>query len=54
MKTPDIIEVALKVVRVFEELHIAYHVGGSLASGKKYLGRHLSKTLFCHPGRYRS
>ena len=32
MKPPDIIEVTLKVVRVFEELHIAYHIGGSLAS----------------------
>lgn len=32
MKLPDIIEVTLKVVRVFEEVGIAYHVGGSLAS----------------------
>lgn len=32
MKLPDIIEVTLKVVRVFEKLGIAYHIGGSLAS----------------------
>jgi hypothetical protein len=32
MKLPDIIEVTLKVVKVFEELGIAYHIGGSLAS----------------------
>jgi len=32
MKLPDIIEVTLKVVKVFEKLGIAYHVGGSLAS----------------------
>lgn len=32
MKLPDIIEVTLKVVRVFEEMGIEYHVGGSLAS----------------------
>ena len=32
MKPPDIIEVTLKVVKVFEKLDIAYHIGGSLAS----------------------
>lgn len=32
MKIPDIIEVTLKVVRIFEKLDIAYHIGGSLAS----------------------
>ena len=32
MKPPDIIEISLKVVRVFEKLDIAYHIGGSLAS----------------------
>jgi len=32
MKQPDIIEVALKVVRVFEVLNIPYHISGSLAS----------------------
>lgn len=32
MKPPDIIEVTLKVVSVFEKLGIAYHIGGSLAS----------------------
>lgn len=32
MKLPDIIEVTLKVVRVFEKLGVAYHIGGSLAS----------------------
>src|SRR4030043_2409703 len=32
MKLPDIIEVTLKVVKVFEKLGIAYHIGGSLAS----------------------
>jgi len=32
MKLPDIIEVTLKVVRVFDKLGIAYHIGGSLAS----------------------
>ena len=32
MKLPDIIEVTLKVVKVFEGLGIAYHIGGSLAS----------------------
>lgn len=32
MKLPDIIEVTVKVVKVFEKLGIAYHVGGSLAS----------------------
>lgn len=32
MKPPDIIEVILKVVKVFEEFNIAYHLGGSLAS----------------------
>ena len=32
MKLPDIIEVTLKVIKVFEQLGIAYHIGGSLAS----------------------
>jgi len=32
MKLPDIIEVTLKVIKVFEKLGIAYHIGGSLAS----------------------
>ncbi len=32
MKLPDIIEVTLKVVKVFEQLGIPYHIGGSLAS----------------------
>jgi len=32
MKLPDIIEVTVKVVKVFEKLGIAYHIGGSLAS----------------------
>jgi deoxyinosine 3'endonuclease (endonuclease V) len=32
MKLPDIIEVTLEVTKVFEELGIAYHIGGSLAS----------------------
>lgn len=32
MKEPDIIEVALRVVRVFEDLGIGYYIGGSLAS----------------------
>ncbi len=32
MKLPDIIEVTLKVVKVFEKLGIPYHIGGSLAS----------------------
>ncbi len=31
MKLPDIIEVTLKVIKVFEKLDIAYHIGGSLA-----------------------
>jgi len=32
MKPPEIVEVAQKLVKVFEELGILYHVGGSLAS----------------------
>jgi len=32
MKLPDIIEVTLKVIKAFEKLDIAYHIGGSLAS----------------------
>jgi hypothetical protein len=32
MKLPDIIEVTLKVIKVFEKVGIAYHIGGSLAS----------------------
>jgi hypothetical protein len=32
MKLPDIIEVTLKVIKVFEKIGIAYHIGGSLAS----------------------
>ena len=32
MNPPDIFEVTLKVIRVFEKLNIAYYVGGSLAS----------------------
>lgn len=32
MKPPDIIEVTLKVVKIFEKLGIGYHIGGSLAS----------------------
>lgn len=32
MKTPDIIEIAFKVVNVFEKLGIPYYLGGSLAS----------------------
>ena len=32
MKQPDIIEIIFKVVKDFEELGVAYHIGGSLAS----------------------
>lgn len=32
MKSPDIIEIVLKVVKVFDKLGISYHIGGSLAS----------------------
>ena len=32
MKLPDIIEVTLKVIKVFDKLGIPYHIGGSLAS----------------------
>ena len=32
MKFPDVIEVTLKVIKVFEKLGVAYHIGGSLAS----------------------
>lgn len=32
MKPPDIIEITLKVVKVFKKLNIAYYIGGSLAS----------------------
>lgn len=32
MKTPDILEIALKVVNVLEKLGIPYYLGGSLAS----------------------
>lgn len=32
MRTPDIIEVASKVIEVFEKLNIGYYIGGSLAS----------------------
>jgi hypothetical protein len=32
VKLPDIIEITLKVIKVFEKLGIAYHIGGSLAS----------------------
>lgn len=32
MKAPDIIEVALEVIKVFEDLNIPYYIGGSLAS----------------------
>jgi hypothetical protein len=32
MKPPDLIEVVLKVARVFEKLGIGYEIGGSLAS----------------------
>ena len=32
MKTPDIIEIAYKVVKIFGKIGVAYHVGGSLAS----------------------
>lgn len=32
MKPPDIIEVILKVTKIFEKLNIPYYVGGSLAS----------------------
>ena len=32
MNPPDIFEVTLKVIKVFEKLNIAYYVGGSLAS----------------------
>ena len=32
MKLPDIIDVTLKVVKVFKKLDISYHIGGSLAS----------------------
>lgn len=32
MKAPDIIEVALEVIKVFENLNIPYYIGGSLAS----------------------
>lgn len=32
MKEPDIVEIVLEVVRVFESLGIDYYIGGSLAS----------------------
>jgi hypothetical protein len=32
VKAPDIIEVALEVIKVFEDLNISYYIGGSLAS----------------------
>jgi hypothetical protein len=32
MKKPDIIEIALGIVRIFEALGIEYYIGGSLAS----------------------
>lgn len=32
MKIPDIIEIAYKVIKAFEKIGIAYHIGGSLAS----------------------
>jgi hypothetical protein len=32
MKPPDIVEVTFRVVKAFEKLGIAYHIGGSLAS----------------------
>jgi len=32
MKEPDIVEIALGVVRIFENLGIEYYIGGSLAS----------------------
>jgi hypothetical protein len=32
MKQPDIIEVTLKVTRVFDDLKVDYYIGGSLAS----------------------
>jgi len=32
MKEPDIVEIALGVIRVFENLGIEYYIGGSLAS----------------------
>jgi len=32
MRAPDIIEVASKVIEVFEKLNIGYYIGGSLAS----------------------
>jgi hypothetical protein len=32
MRTPDIIEVASKVIEIFEKLNIGYYIGGSLAS----------------------
>ena len=39
MNPPDIIGVTLKVVKVFEKLGIAYHVGGSLASSAYGIAR---------------
>jgi len=32
MNLPDVFEVTLKVIKVFEKLNIAYYIGGSLAS----------------------
>ena len=32
MTPPDIIEIALKVIKIFEKLDIEYYIGGSLAS----------------------
>ena len=39
MIPPDIIEVTLKVVQVFDRLGITYHVGGSLASSSYGVAR---------------
>jgi len=39
MIPPDIIEVTLKVVQVFEKLGITYHIGGSLASSSYGVAR---------------
>ena len=49
MKLPDIIEVTLKVVKVFEKLDIAYHIGGSLATSVRTICsvmRPYSSTVF--------
>lgn len=39
MKPPDIIEVTLKVIKIFEKLNIGYYVGGSIASSAYGIAR---------------